>query len=264
MKIQVIIDQIILKIRSRQTLANIGVKSHKSISLNFIPPGAADYLDNHSGSIDGWLSLVAQWMFCSIADTQKKNGILGDAVEIGVWDGKTLLLIQQLMSDSEEVHGFDIELRPTLKENIKRLGVKQESKIRLTEIDSRTLEVEVLRSMHPNGIRIFHVDGYHTYENARNDLLLAFASANPAGVIALDDFFSDTVPAVTHAYFELAQQGATNGFLPFAIGGGKLFLCTENQISIYRDSLMEQMPISPRNGRDVDVLFGNQLAIYER
>lgn len=231
-------------------------------ALAFMTPMVTEYLERDAGGIDGWLSLTAAWMLGCLIQRQRECDISGDAVEIGCWEGRTLFLLQRFLSREEGVHGFDIELRPQLKANIERFSHVDGATIDLHEIDSRKLSSSAVRETSPRGVRIFHVDGYHSLENARHDLSVAFASTASEGIIVLDDFFAVTLPGVTEAFFELIHHGSTNEFFPFALGGGKLFLATGEFLDHYRDALFDLMPISSMNGEGVDHLCGHRVAIY--
>jgi len=245
----------------RRNRAGFRDVARSSFQSNFSE--ASDYVENVWTHVEGWLSNVGIWMLAVLLDTQHRRGIVGDAAEIGCWEGKTLLLFQRLLSREERVMGYDLELRPRIFENIDRFSWEGGAAVSLSEIDSRNLSTSQLLEDSKLGIRFFHVDGYHTREVTENDLELAFGSTKPEGIVVLDDFFSATVPGVTEAFFKLALSARTNDFIPFATGGGKLFLCSPEFALEYKRSLFSEMPIESLNSKDVSCLLGNEIAIYE-
>jgi hypothetical protein len=220
------------------------------------------YIENDSINIEGWLHIVGAFIITILDCAQKEKNINGDIVEIGNWHGKTLILFVNMLADMEKLRGFDLDIKKELIDNIAKYTDQTSIKnIILTEVDSRELKVDKIKETN-NRIRIFHVDGYHTYEVALNDISIAISVTSDEGIIILDDFFSATVPGVTQAFFESFGK-SDNGFYPFAIGGGKIYCCKKNLIEYYREFLFKHMPMKSNNGEDVDVLLGNKVAIYD-
>lgn len=224
---------------------------------------ARDYINNKLMDIEGWLHVVSQFMIPILDFAQKKRNIQGDFIEIGIWHGKTFILFNHLVEAGELVHGIDISIKKEFIDNIQKNKNERfgGTSYIYSECNSKDLDLKQLKAKHPN-IRMFHVDGYHTYEIAHNDLSIAIGSTSDDGIIILDDIFSATVPGVTHAFFELSGRTEC-GFFPFAIGGSKIYMCKKHMITYYREMLFEYMPMKSSNGKDVDILFGNKIAIYD-
>lgn len=218
------------------------------------------YLEKDSQAIDGWLHTVAKFIIPIINSAQRDIGLKGDILEIGVWHGLSLLMFDYLSEPGELVEGYDLVLQPTLKSNVAKFG---SPRIALHQADSTRLTIQGLSEKRANEIRLFHIDGYHTFDVAYNDLRLSVNATASKGVVILDDFFSPTVPGVTEALYSLIYQKENNDFLPFALGGGKLYLCHEKMIDLYRSVLFDRMPMPSKNGKDVDLMFGNKVAVYD-
>ena len=221
------------------------------------------YLNQDCKSIEGWLHGVSKSIIPIINEGQQKLGVKGDAVEIGCWHGLTLLLLDKLLGDDEVVDGFDIEIKKELMDNIKKFGSK---KCYVHQTDTTKINggggIQKARSG-INKIRLFHVDGYHTFNNAYNDLKLAIETTDRTGIIMLDDFFSCTLPGVTEALYFIFNNNQNSRFFPFAIGGAKCYLCDKDYIGYYRDLLFDNMPVKALNSKDVSFMFGNEVAIYQ-
>jgi len=227
-----------------------------------VKESARDYISNKANKIEGWLHDVSKFIIPLLDTAQKKQNLNGDIIEIGIWHGKTFIFFNHLLDAGEVVHGYDLSIKKEFIENIHYYQKRTEGiGCKYSNCDSRDIDVNKLKESHSN-IRMFHVDGYHTYEIAHNDLTIAIKTTGDKGIIMLDDFFSATVPGVTHAFFSLIGK-SERSFFPFAIGGSKIFMCKKPLISYYRDFLFDYMPMKPSNGEDVDVLFGNKIAIYD-
>lgn len=231
-------------------------------NLNFLSYEVRNCIENKLNMIEGWLHIVSSFIIPILNNAQKNKQIYGDIIEIGTWQGKSLILFQHLLEHSELIHGYDLNIQDKLKENIHTFCIKNGENILLSKVNSLMLNLEDIKREHKN-IRFFHVDGSHTYKQALNDIYLATQSTNKNGIVIIDDFFSPTVPGVTQALFYLLEYNNTNNFFPFAIGGAKVYLCEKLYIDYYRDYLFNNMPISCKNGADVDILFGNKIAIYD-
>lgn len=231
---------------------NAGESSHQNLQY---------YLEVQSPGIDGWLHVVAKFMIPIISRAQSDANIRGDIVEIGVWHGLTLLMFGHLATGQEHVDGYDIELKPELLSNIKKFGTQATHVHEANSLEMTTWSI--MDGRNKNSIRMFHVDGYHTHAVALNDLRLAVGTADPQGVVMLDDFFSPTLPGVTQALHTLIFNEENNGFFPFALGGGKVFLCQDSMSDFYRKSLTELMPMPSLDAQDVDQLFSRTVLIYE-
>lgn len=229
-------------------------------NYEFMHPKLRAYIEVEQPHIDGWVHTVANFMIPIIDFAQQKKGLVGDMLEIGVWHGKSLLLFEKMAKPEEFVDGYDIELQHALLDNVKNLS---SGRIRLHKVDSATLDENSILKERNSKIRLFHVDGYHTYENALSDLTLAVNVISKEGVVILDDFYSPTVPGVTEAFYSLIFSGKSNDFYPFALGGCKVYMCHKSMIGYYRDCLFEHMPMPNKNGVDVDLMFGNRIAVYD-
>lgn len=227
----------------------------------------AHYLHHQAPNVDGWLHVVSQFMICNIDYLQKKADISGDIAEIGMWEAKTSVLFSLLSEDRNMVHDIDIEIRQAARNNLASFGYKGGSNVSLTECSSTDITIDDLHTMAPSKFRLFHVDGYHTFDVAKSDLALAFATTRETGVIALDDFYASTLPGVTEALYEAVFTGRNYGFFPFALGGAKVYLCRENMVDWYREGVMELMrPMQSRtteHTKDVSRMFGRVVAIYD-
>lgn len=183
--------------------------------------------------IEGWFHPAAAVIIDSCNAWQKSNAWVGSIVEIGLWHGKSFKFLNGLAGRGERAIGIDIELKEQLRANLASFPRDQYV---LLQRDSSTISPQEMQAIAGAPIRMFHVDGHHSFAGASNDLALAFASTDRRGVIFLDDFFSPTLPAVTEAAFILHRDGRTNGFVPFALGGAKCFFAHSDFAESYKDA----------------------------
>jgi hypothetical protein len=209
----------------------------------FLPPKARAYLERDAPLIDGWFHKISQWMFCILVTAQMEMAETSALAEIGLFEGKSFLLLNKLRADDEILLGYDLEIRDAFRHNSTEF-VDDRSVI-VRECDSCTLTVNDLFLAGGGPIRFFHVDGGHTKSVVKSDLRLAIAASSRAGIVVLDDFFSATLPGVTEGLFELAHEDELRGFVPFALGGNKCYLAQSDVSDAYRDVLRERMPLKP-------------------
>ena len=232
------------------------------MSHNIVPPILEQYYARHCDRIVGWLHTVSKFILPACDEWQQKNGITGPMAEIGIYEGKTLAVLCLLAREHERVVGVDIELREKLKPNLAEIGITRMPTLVIQ--DSLTLKPDDLIAAGDNRkYRLVHVDGHHTYKNALNDLRLAFNVVSADGIVALDDFFSATVPGVSQALCELLVKDETVDFVPFALGGAKAYLAHRNNADELREYVFDRVPLKPMNADDLDVFFGRRVAIYD-
>lgn len=232
-------------------------------STSILTPEYQRFFEQDAPRIDGWLHTAAYFLIAGFNAFQRQHSLSGDICEVGMFEGKTFLLLETILDKSEQMLGIDLVLRPALKENLTNKA-RKESKIVIMEKDSTSVSATELNAFTANrGFRIFHVDGYHSYEVALSDTKLAIETTANFGVIMIDDFFSATVPGVTQAVFHVFEHNLNGDFVPVAIGGNKLFLAGRYYAKNIVDFLFDTMPFPSHNGKDVDRLFGSRVAIYD-
>jgi hypothetical protein len=230
---------------------------------SFMSEDVQAYVEQGQKQIFGWLHPISCFILPIIDEAQKDHNIAGDICEIGIFEGKTLVLLGLMARAGEILVGLDIEIRDELRSNLQSDFPQRDQFVILQQDSTKTTPSELLQHSPTNGFRLFHVDGYHTFNHALNDLKLAVNTLSLGGVIFLDDFYSGTLPGVTQAFHHLFEQNLNNGIFPFALGGAKVYMCHEEYVDFYRNQMFEKMPVPSKNGAEVDELFGKQIAIYD-
>ncbi len=135
----------------------------------------------------------------------------GDVLEIGVWKGRSLTLMQRLCPPVTKVIGVD----PCAMEGQdKELPYFHEhvfpDAILVTEFSERAV-AEVVR--HTRRLKLMHIDGGHNAYNVWADFLLYERFVVPGGYVVFDDYAdSQYSPEVKVAVDEMEAQGLFAGF----------------------------------------------------
>lgn len=225
-------------------------KSHSSEAL-------AAYASDGIQTVTGYLQSGALSLFLSAFELQDAFAVTGDVAEIGVFQGKTLILMAHALNEGERViaidtfgrpPGRDVQMRVALEANLVRFGYMD-----LCDIiagDSLSFTPESLRvRLGGARVRLFSVDGDHTKAAVLHDLALADSVLAPGGIVAADDLFNPWYPGVTEALYEFCRLGREcrqHGLEPIAFisangpvetGCGKLFFARSEFAPRYKAGL---------------------------
>lgn len=206
---------------------------------------AARYLHRGQRKVEGWLDPSSARYIYELVKLQSESGKGGAAVEIGVHHGKLFILLhlaglrkKDLAIDLFDDQALNLDRsgcgdRQRFVENFKQCGgdVKQ---ISIWQKSSLTVAPEEIIE-EVGSVAIFSVDGGHTREIVFNDLKLADASLRDDGIVILDDFFNEFWPNVSLGSIDYFNDPASR-LKPFAITPGKMYLCSPQWSSFYRDN----------------------------
>ena len=134
------------------------------------------------------------------------HSIPGDILEIGVWKGKSLALMDRLSSNETKIIGVDpCELPGQLPE----LKYYQEQLFQSAEIITDYSEKAISAvSDISQKFKIIHIDGGHSYHNVWMDFLLYERFLVPGGYIVFDDYNDlEFSPEVNPAVNDLQRKG---------------------------------------------------------
>ena len=184
------------------------------------PPGLADYLASLD-SVPGWFYPRDARILIAVDRIQRRRGIAGDLFEIGVYRGKSAILLGFLARAGERLVVCDIF------DAADRVGVEnvRESATYYGGLHRQEFETQYLR-FHPalpdiiaapsgeidrakmaGRFRLVHVDGSHTYEVVRNDIATARTLLAPGGVVIFDDWMQPHAAGVALAVWEEYLHG---------------------------------------------------------
>ena len=187
------------------------------------------YIGGESQKIEGWFYPQAVQALVLIDKFQRAAGIEGHIGEIGLYHGKSFILLYLLARDSEKCVGIDVfldeEFKTSFFANMGRYEVPG-SPPRIEKMDSVDLTSRQLIDWVNGFYRLFSIDGGHQMEMALGDLERVAPVLAEGGVIAYDDYFDPQFPGVSEALNRFLLGPAGVGIAPFFIAGGKVFLTT--------------------------------------
>lgn len=105
-------------------------------------------------------------------------------LEVGLWEGRSLLwmLDHVLTHPTSRATGIDIEILPTLLENLERSGASD----RVTIIEGSSQSE--LRELPVETYDVVYIDGSHTADDVLEDMVLSWRLLRPDGLMILDDY----------------------------------------------------------------------------
>ncbi|MXU65012.1 class I SAM-dependent methyltransferase [Oceanomicrobium pacificus] len=231
----------------------------------------SDYISRDLRKVDGWLTAFDARLIVEILNWQLANGVVGCLGEIGVHHGKLLILLQLAARADESVFGVDLFEnqsenvdrsgrgdRDALMRNADRFGSGSEALV-IMKRNSLKLEWPEIEKATQSDCRFFSVDGGHTTEITKNDLMIADQSLASEGVICLDDYFNKSFPEVS---IGLCQFMSDANLAPFGISENKVFLCRPELQKAYSDCLRGAVR-EAEHASDVD-FFGYATPVLQK
>ena len=213
------------------------------------------YVKRDVESVNGMLQSGSLSILWSLMELQDHFDITGNVAEIGVFQGKLLILMCHWLNRGETAYGIDIYGMPpgqnqadknTFLANLKFFGFA-DCDCKLIVKDSLSLSVQAIRDLvGGQTIRLFSVDGDHAKEAVLHDLSLASASLCDGGVIIVDDLFNAWYPTVTEAVYEYFRTSAAEAMEPVAFiaangpvetGAAKLLIARRSYANKYKAGL---------------------------
>jgi len=192
-----------------------------------------DYLRAHD-SIDGWLYPDDVLLFQEINALQGLSKVNGDLLEIGVYHGKSAILLGYFPRQEERLVVCDLfQSQGQTREN------QAERQVWYPELTRKTFEENYLRFHHrlpsivvcpstkliqigslTRTFRFIHIDGSHLYSIVRRDIHTAKLLLKNKGVVAFDDYRSIHTPGVAAAIWQEVFYG---GLIPLCLTPQKMY-----------------------------------------
>lgn len=216
------------------------------------PPGGAFPIAGLE-DVPGFLTAPAARLLDGLARWQAGRGMRGGMAEIGVFYGRSALVLGCALAPGErlvacdrfdvgagdvpgwsfgEARGPEEALRARWRE-----WVGDEARLAVLRRDSADLAPGDLG----DGPRLVHVDGGHGYDDVRRDALLAQRAISPGGAVVFDDVLLPEWPDVTVAVVDhlRAHPGA---LAPVAVAEHKLVACDAAALAEHRAWAAEALP----------------------
>lgn len=211
------------------------------------------YLDAGYLHVRGMSSRFAGAISAWLMAHQSEQGIDGDFVEIGTFEGRYFIALALALKDGEKALGIDSFDWPSdrvlrhFQANCAVHGVSVD-RYDAWKTNATALTVAELRGRLKDApVRFFHIDGDHSPEPLMHDLTLATAVMHPQGLICLDDMLHPGYPflvATVRDYLVAHPDMRVMAIIDREdiVGAAKFLLCRADAIPLYEDALMKRYP----------------------
>lgn len=184
--------------------------------------------------VPGWFTPLDQALFGWCLDWQSSQGLSGDLVELGVYKGKSAILLGAYLRESETLIACDLFGRPASDTDIGP-GASQFYRDRLCRQDFETnyrrffeelpriVEAPsstILTYVEPGSSRFVHIDAAHRFSNVLQDVASARTMLCEHGIVVLDDYRTAHTPGVAAAVWESVLHG---GLVPLCVSEAKFY-----------------------------------------
>jgi len=182
--------------------------------------------------IPGWFYWADQHLFDVLLGAQA-NSPLGTLVELGVFKGKSAVLIGRYVRPGErfvvcDLFGAPADDPQNLRENNGSYRNLTRSTFERNYLALHDELPEIIQDLSssvvdhvPDGTaRFVHVDASHLYEHVCGDIRAAQRMLRPDGIVVFDDYRSEHTPGVAAAVWQAVGNGV---LVPFAHTPNKLY-----------------------------------------
>jgi hypothetical protein len=186
------------------------------------------YIAEGRATVPGWFVKQDAELFALVSELQHEQGIVGDLLELGVYQGRSAILLGYLAGPDERVilcdlFGTSAEVAPDVRQDLQSYdGLELETFLsqwhRFHAEDPGELIVgpssRLAGRSWDRPVRFVHIDGGHTYEVVQDDIGIArCALAASGGVVVFDDVRAARSPGVGAAVWAAVES---RGLVPFA------------------------------------------------
>ncbi len=185
------------------------------------------------GGIPGWLGATDQAILRYILDDQSSGGVTGDLAELGVYLGKSAVLLGDHLQPGEtftvvDLFGGTAGDASNVAENTAQYDDLTEVAFRanyqrfhdrlpvIIKGPSTAIRERATAGAH----RLVHIDASHLYEHVRADVDTAKSLLGPDGVVVFDDYRSKHTPGTAAAVWEAVGR---TGLVPLLVSPDKLY-----------------------------------------
>ena len=198
-----------------------------------------EFIDGRHNELEGWFFSPDQLAFFELCALQERSQIIGDLCEVGVFKGKSLVLLSLLKRDTERLLGFDIFDEDHLEATQQSLSAfNAEKNVELYKGLTSDISLDMLDERIKNPLRFLHIDAGHEYHEVLEQLAIFTPYLADYAIIAMDDYQDREFPGIEAAVLDFAEQDRPRRFVPFLAGGNKMFLCNASSSSMFQKSLL--------------------------
>lgn len=219
------------------------------------------YLRRGLPAIPGSCDHTTATLIALLALHQQDIGVEGDIAEIGVYLGKSFLVLANCLRHGEKITAIDtfealvadnpdvmggVGNREVFAANVGRWAPA--ARLEIIEQSSNKLEQGFYDGRR---VRFFSIDGGHSIALTKNDLWVSQRVLTPRGIVLLDDILNVHWTGVITGLFEYWREGGT--LCPAALIPNKLVLApSEEDARLYKEFL-RQVGGQAQTRRDVEL-----------
>ncbi|MER6011252.1 class I SAM-dependent methyltransferase [Streptomyces bluensis] len=183
--------------------------------------------------VPGWFPVLDQMLFTWFLDRQEARETRGDLLEVGVYMGRSAILLGHHRQEGEQYTVCDLFEGDAPDDANRAEANKSYSRLtrQIFEENYRSFHDELPRvlqgpssivpdEVEPRSCRFVHIDGSHLYEHVYGDIGAAQDALLPEGIVVLDDFRSEHTPGVSIAAWEAVLN---RGLRPICLSTQKLY-----------------------------------------
>ncbi|MFJ7339103.1 class I SAM-dependent methyltransferase [Streptomyces sp. NPDC101110] len=231
----------------------------------------AQVIDKHPGEladVPGWFPALDQTLFTWFLEQQTKAGLEGDLLELGVYLGKSAILLGHHLQDGERFTVCDLfegdapddANQAESAQSYASLTQQAFERNYLSFHDSLPTVITgpsslVDEKVAPDSCRFIHIDASHLYEHVYGDIGAAHDILLPEGVVVLDDFRSEHTPGVSVAAWEAVLN---RGLRPICLSTQKMY-ATWGDPEPLQEELLAMLRLRTDVGLSVQEAAGHRL-----
>ncbi len=187
-----------------------------------------DYINTSSKEVEGWFFPIDMLLFTLINEWHQRSSTHGDIAEVGVYKGKSLILLSLLSAENESIYAMDIfedGLLTATQSAVNRFVPEHKrEQINYLVEDTANYNVNYLRENIQRPLRLLHIDAGHEHHEVLHSLELLTPFVDNTGVVIMDDYQDREFPGVSSAVLEFCYQREQPTFVPFLAGANKMYL----------------------------------------
>lgn len=185
------------------------------------------------GDVRGWFVGHDQLAFEWILEAQSRTGVIGDLLELGVYEGKSAIHMAKFLRTGETLTVCDLFEDVNVAD-----GVPEYIRYAYSSLSQETFERNYLAfheqlpvivrartdtivdHVRAGSCRFAHVDASHSYDDARRDIGAMRRLLGPGGVVAFDDYRTEHTLGAAAAVWEAV---ANDELHPIAATAHKMY-----------------------------------------
>ena len=213
-----------------------------------------------------------QKLFRWFLTEQDRRQITGDLAELGVYMGKSAVVVGEYLRPGETFTVIDLFESLASDSDNQTENVKHYSGLTQHAFEANYLRFhkrlpvvvkppssEILNHAAAGAHRFVHVDASHLYEHVRADVASARALLQESGVVAFDDVQARHAPGVAAAVWAAVEK---DGLRPIVISQGKLY-GTWGSAETWQDDLLTWLPSSGLEHEVQQVAGGPLIRVWQ-